>query len=117
MEKNSEVKDWDNYASVKFLKAKDVKDYGSPETVEFKVTGVDNHISEEDNDEKLRLTLTITDETFQFDLNKTNTNFLRDLDIPHPKDMIGKTLKFDIVQAFSPKEKKYVDSLRIKSVS
>jgi len=51
-----------------------------------------------------------------FDLNKTNAVFVKNANIKHPKDLIGKKLRFDKVKAFSPKAKTEVDSLRINKI-
>lgn len=120
METNNDLKGWDNYCSTKFLKAQDVKDFGDIKSTWFTINKVANHSDENEVTKQVtnqvRLFLSVTDEEFQFDLNKTNSNFLRDNKIDHPKDLLGKKIRFDIVQAFSPKEKKYVDSLRIAEI-
>jgi len=52
----------------------------------------------------------------KFGLNVTNSNFVKNTGIKSPTELIGKKIQFRIVQAFSPKAKKEVDSLRISKV-
>ena len=52
----------------------------------------------------------------KFGLNVTNSNFVKDLGIKSPRDIIGKKIFFRKTIAFSPKSKKDVPALRILKI-
>ena len=108
-ENQSEVGSWDNYIN-NFLKAEDV---GSVEE-EYVCIGV-QEVSFDDS-KTLRLTLEKAPIKYLFDLNKTNSVFVKNNGIKHPLDIVGKKVKFDKVKVFNPQLKKEVDGLRIISI-
>jgi len=107
MEENqSEVGSWDQYIK-NFLKADDVT------SVEDEYVCIAVEEADYDGEKSVRLHLERSPNKYLFDLNKTNAVFVKNANIKHPKDLIGKKLRFDKVKAFSPKAKTEVDSLRI----
>lgn len=104
-----EVGSWDNYIN-NFLKANDVESVKD----EFVCIGV-QEVSF-DAGKTLRLTLERSPIKYLFDLNKTNSVFIKKDGIVHPLDLVGKKLKFDKVKVFNPQLKKEVDGLRIISI-
>lgn len=112
-EKDGTLGDWDDYVSGNFLKADQV---GGVEDL-FEVARVEEVISEIDNKTKIvRLQLVKGDQEFLFDLNKTNSVYLKNSGIKHPKDLRGKKIQFQKVKVMNPKLKKEVDGLRIFKV-
>ena len=109
VENQNEVSGWDKYIK-NFLKAEDVASV-EDEYVCFGIEEV-----EFDEGKSLRLHLERDPDKYLFDLNKTNSVFVKNSKIKHPKEIIGKKLKFDKVKVFNPKLKKEVDGLRIISI-
>lgn len=111
MEQNetTQVGNWDCYLD-KWLSANDVKsvtDYFTvtkSEEVEFK------------DKKRIRLTLKGNDNVYSFDLNFTNTKFLRDEGIKHPADLVDLKLCFRKTTVTNPATKQEVEALRIAKV-
>jgi len=108
---SKEVGGWDNYISGKFLKAEDVKNAEDS----FEVTGVTEDTNQSDI-KVVRLSLKYGDDEFKFDLNKTNSAFVKNANVSHPKELIGKKLQFNKVRVRDPTKKIEVDGLRISKV-
>lgn len=70
----------------------------------------------DDGEAKVRLILEKEQNEFNFDLNKTNIQILKDLKIKSPKEILGKKIYFRIVQARNPQLNKEVPSLRISKI-
>ena len=106
MDEQTQVGSWDQYIS-NFLKATDVTGEGQPFVV-INAEEVDNR------DEKtIRLHLETAGIKYIFDLNKTNSVFLKENGITHPKEVIGQKLFFKIIQVRNPQLNKEVPGLRI----
>jgi len=99
---------WDGFLGSNFLKAEDVKDIETIYIVKKVEMDVENN--------RPLLVLESAGITTKFGLNVTNSQFVKNEGINSPRDLIGKQIKFKIVQAFSPNAKKEVDSLRIVEV-
>ncbi len=97
---------WDGFLGSNFLKAEDVADN---QIFICKGVGLSD-------DARPRLELESENTTYNFDLNVTNSNAFNDAGIKSPKDAIGKKIVFRKVMVTSPKTKKEVETLRIKSV-
>lgn len=104
-----DVGSWDNYLD-KWLSAEDVNsvtDYFTvtkAEEVEFK------------DSKRIRLTLKGDEGLYLFDLNVTNTKFLRDEGVKHPADLVGLKLCFRKITVTNPSTKQEVEALRIAKV-
>lgn len=110
MENQNEVGGWDKYIN-NFLRAEDVIS-DEEEYVCVKIEEV-----EFDDRKSLRLHLEREPDKYLFDLNKVNAIFIKKSGIiEHPKDLVGKKLKFDKVKVYNPTLKKEVDGLRIISI-
>jgi len=109
MTENQSVGGWDKYIN-NFLKAEDVL------SVEDEYVCI--NIIEVNFDEKktLRLSLERDPDKYLFDLNKSNAVFVKQSNIKHPKDLIGKKLTFEKIKVYNPSLKKEVDGLRINSI-
>ena len=101
-----EISGWDEYIT-NFLETSNVKD----ENDGFLCIGVEEIVRDEKK--QIRLTLQKGENDYAFDLNKTNTVFLKTAGIVHPSNIDGKILFFRKVKAYSPNAKKEVDSVRI----
>ncbi len=106
MEQQKSVGEWDNYIS-NFLKAVDVTGTDQPFVV-VSTEEVDNR-----EEKAIRLHLESNQIKYIFDLNKTNSVFLKENGIGHPRDVTGKKLYFEKVKVMNPQTKKEVDGLRI----
>jgi hypothetical protein len=102
---------WDGFTGANFLKASDVKD----EKIGFAVTSVDV-FTDDNKEQKPRLTLGSGDNEYRFDLNVTNSNICKELGIKSPKNLLGKKIFFRKINVISPKTKKEVESLRISKI-
>lgn len=107
-EKKLSDDNWDGFlGSNIFLKAEDVEDNQVFVCVDVEISD-DNrprlHMQSGEEDSKI------------FDLNVTNANMVADAGVKSPKDCIGKKFTFKKVNVVSPKTKKEVETLRIKSV-
>lgn len=99
---------WDKFSS-NFIKASDV----SSENDAYVCIGVEQT---EDDQPKIRTTLERNEKEFTFDLNKTNINKLKELNLKSPKALIGKKIYFKKALARNPKTNLEVDSLRIYKI-
>ncbi len=99
---------WDGFLGSNFLKAEDLEN----EDQIFVCVGVEM----DQENERPMLILETDEKKTKFGLNVTNSNFVKNTGIKSPTELIGKKIQFRIVQAFSPKAKKEVDSLRISKV-
>ena len=104
---NGTLDSWEGFLGSNFLNADDVK----TESDIFVVINV-----ELDDENKVMATMERNEISYKYSLNVTNSNFLKDAGVKSPKDLIGKKITFSKVRVMSPKTKKEVDSLRIKSV-
>lgn len=108
-EKKYSTDSWDNFlGSSNFLKAEDVE-------ADQKFVCVEVEVSDDDRP-RLSMQSGEDDPKF-FDLNVTNANATADAGVKSPKDCIGKTFTFKKVMVISPKTKKEVETLRIKSIA
>jgi hypothetical protein len=100
---------WDGFTgSQNFLKA---------DMVENESQGfVCKDVELDDEGERPRLNLTFDKEEYLFDLNVTNSVYLKENGINKPSELKGKKIYFRKVSVISPKTKKEVESLRIKKV-
>jgi len=101
---------WDDYINV-FLKADDVKSQND----EYVCIKIEEVVF--DDKKNLRLTLERVPDKFLFDLNKTNLDFIKSKGIKHPKEIVGKRLKFRKVTVTNPTSKKEVEGLRIDAIN
>ena len=97
---------WDGFLGSSFLKAENVKDGQI-----FICKGLE--ITDEG---RPRLVLESEKLTWQFDINVTNANLLKDLSIANPKELIGKKIFFRKTTARNPNTNKEVPTLRIDKV-
>lgn len=105
----TEVGSWDNYLD-NFLKADDVEDNSQLWDV-FDAEEVSYN-----DDKKIRLHLQREKDVFIFDLNKTNTIFLKNEGLRKPSDIVGTKLAFRKVMVHNPSTGKEVESLRISKI-
>ncbi len=108
-EKEVSINSWDGFTGTNFLKAEHLE--SNEDTFVCKKVSID------EKNQRPRLTLEKDGDTYEFDLNVTNSNTIRDLGVKAPKDLMGKMITFVKVYRYSPKEKKDVESLGIKTVS
>lgn len=106
---SANIGNWGDYIKI-FLK---VENYGGEEKP-YVVTALDEEADKETK--KLTLQLMNAEEIYYFTLNKTNAEFLKDSKIPHPRQLIGKTLYFKADQARNPQLGRDVPVLRISKV-
>jgi len=108
-EKKLGVNDWDGFlGSNIFVKAEDVADGQVFVCVDIEVS----------DDNRPRLAMQSgEDDNKIFDLNVTNSHAVVDAGIKTPQDCVGKKFTFRKVMVMSPKSKKEVETLRIKSVA
>jgi len=112
MEKeNANLDSWDKYTGGLFLKAADVKS----EENAYVVVAV-REVKEDDDTDRLRLSLERNESKNDFDVNKTNAGKLKELGIENPKALIGKKIYFRKVLVRNPKTNQEVDGLRISKV-
>ena len=109
MEEQKIVGEWDNYLK-NFLKTDDVTSEDQPFVI-VSMEEVDNR-----DERVIRLHLETNQVKYIFDLNKTNTVFLKENGIKHPTEAIGKKVYFKIVQASNPSIQKEVPALRIAKI-
>jgi hypothetical protein len=108
MENQNNLNSWDGFLGSNFLKAEDVNDLNQ--------IFVCKNVELDTENNRPLLVLESEGVTSKFSLNVTNANFIKNVGIKNPKELIGKKIKFRIVQAYSPTSKKEVDSLRIVTV-
>ena len=109
--KNAPLDSWDDFVSGTFLKPINV----DSERDIFVVIGVEL-FNAEDGTSRPRLTLERNGKEFDFDLNKTNSVFLKNNGIANPKQLIGKKLNFKKALVHNPKTNQEVEGLRISKV-
>jgi len=108
-EKKYSTDNWDNFlGSCNFLKAEDVE-------ADQKFVCIEAEVSD-DNRPRLSMQSGEDDAKF-FDLNVTNAKAIVDAGVKSPKDCIGKTFTFKKALVMSPKTKKEIETLRIKSIA
>ena len=110
--KNEKIENWDNFTGSKFLKAEDV------ESEEHAYAVIDLNVFQDDRskEERLRLTLERKGKEYEFDLNKTNANFIQGAGISTPRHIVAKKLYFKKVKVNNPSTGQEVDGLRICKV-
>jgi hypothetical protein len=108
MENKKSTDSWNGLLGANFLKADDVKDSETP----FVVTKV----GFDDDGERIRLEVESGEQSWTYDLNVTNSNFVESAGVESPKALVGKKLYFKKVNVISPSTKKEVESLRIIKV-
>jgi len=106
------LESWEGFIGTNFLKAESV----ASEDDTFICIDVSLFTDTRDDSKRPRLTLEKGKDRFFFDLNVTNSNFLKDAGISTPKSLVGKQIFFKKVLVVSPKTKKEVESLRICQV-
>lgn len=104
---NKSLDSWNGFIGTEYLKANDLKDNQVFVCVDVQM---DN-----ENDRPV-LILESDGDTKHFSLNVTNSNFLRENNVNTPREVIGKRISFRKTKAYSPKEKKEVDTLRINKI-
>lgn len=107
----NETSSWDEWLGTPFLTSKNVDN----ENQAFLVTNIES-VKYKDDDDRLRLSLSSKGTLYLFDLNKTNSAFLKNAGIPNPSALVQKQIFFRKVMVQNPKEKKEVESLRIREV-
>lgn len=108
IQKDTELDSWDEFISGSFLKPVNV----DSERDGFVVLGVDI-FNADDGTSRPRITLGKNDKEFSFDLNKTNSLFLKTNGIVTPRNLIGKKFYFKKALVRNPKTNLEVESLRI----
>lgn len=111
-EQDTSLDSWDDFISGNFLKAANV----NSEEEEFVVTEVSQGSDPDGQGKRVRLHLERNNQSFDFDVNKTNALKLKELGIASPKGLIGKKLSFKKVLVRNPKTNTEVDGLRIHKV-
>jgi len=106
---NKPVGSWDNYLD-NWLSCDEV----SSVTEFFEV--INSEEVEFKDKKRIRLTLKGDKGKFSFDLNFTNTKFLKDEGVKHPADLMGLKLSFRKVTVTNPSTKQEVEALRIGKV-
>ena len=109
--KDNMLDDWGSFTSGTFLKALNVKSEQDP----FVCTNVAINETKE-GQTRLRLTLENNGLDYDFDLNMTNSNKLKELGVKRPKECIGKIIYFKKVLVTDPKTRKEVEGLRIYKI-
>lgn len=107
---NENLDSWDSYASGSFLKASDV----SSEEDAYVCTAVEE--AGEEGNKKPRLTLERNEREYDFDLNKTNSKKLKELNVSSPKACIGLKIYFKKALVRNPQTNQEVEGLRIWKV-
>lgn len=105
-----DIGNWDNYIN-NFLKANDVLS----DSQAFVVVNVESVLTKDDN-KNLRLMMENNQNTYNFDLNKTNAVFLKKSGVKSPKEILGKKIFFKKVLVRNPKTNQEVEGLRISKV-
>ena len=98
---------WDDFAG-EWLKAEFMS--LPAETVCIDVEGVN-----EDDTNKLILTIEYKKKKWKFQVNKTNQNFIKSKNLT-PKQLVGKKVIFDKIKARNPSTNAMVDSLIIDGI-
>jgi len=99
---------WEGLLMNPFLNAEHFKGKEAPFVV------LESRIAPEDENNKPRVSLTVerSKEKYRFDLNVTNSKFVRDADVT-PNGLVGKILTITKVNVANPKTGKIVEGLRI----
>ncbi len=108
-ETNGKLDSWDGFLGSNFLNAEDVDGENQP------FVCISTELDTE-NDRPI-LILEHNGIKSKFSLNVTNSNFIKNVGIKSPKDVVGKKIYFRKVMVTSPKTKKEVESLRISKVA
>jgi len=107
-ENQDKMNSWDGFLGSAFLSVDDVK---SEQDV-FACIGI-----EMDTENNRPMLILEKDNVRQkYSLNVTNANFVKDVGIMSPKEIVGKKICFRKTQAFSPSAKKDVPTLRISKI-
>jgi hypothetical protein len=109
MEEQKSVGEWDNYCK-NFLKAADV----TSEDQVFVVISLEE-VQSMENERQIRLHLESNQKKYIFDLNKTNTVFLKGK-LASPRDAVGKKICFKKVETTNPRTKLPTEGLRFLNV-
>lgn len=104
--------DWTGFISGNFLKAVNV----NSENDVFVCTAIQIVADAREGSERPRLTLERNKIEFDFDLNKTNSIFLKNNGIQKPKDIVGAKIFFRKAFVRDPKKNQEVEGLRIWKV-
>jgi hypothetical protein len=110
MQKEKDIESWDDFISGDFLKPVNV----DSDKDAFVCVAVNIETMEDRS--VPRLTLERNAKEFAFDLNKTNSVFLKNSGIPNPKALVGKKLYFKKALVRNPKTNLEVEGLRISKV-
>ena len=102
---------WDSYLSAKFLKAENV----DSDNFAFECIGIVEALNKS-KELRPRLTLKDKDDTYNFDLNKTNCKNLIKLNVPSPNALVGKKIYFRKEDTKNPTTQEDVEGLRIWKV-
>ena len=100
---------WDDFAG-DFIKAEFVKEYPA----KFPVISVSAQV--EDGRNKLIAVIEYNGRSWNFDINKTNQNMLRNSGVLTPKMVIGKVLIMNKIKVRNPSTNALVDSLIIDKI-
>jgi len=104
----NEMNSWDGFLGSAFLSVDDVK----TEQDIFVCIGVE--LDTENN--RPMLVLEKDKVKHKYSLNVTNANFVKDVGVSSPKEIVGKKISFRKTMAFSPSAKKDVSTLRINKI-
>ncbi len=110
MEKENQLDSWDDFTGGNFLKAADV----ASEEDAYVVVSVG--VSEREDRTSVKLSLERNEKESEFELNKTNANKLKELDVASPKSLTGKKIYFKKALVRNPTTNKEVEGLRIYKV-
>jgi len=108
-ENEKENENWDEFLGGNFLKADNVKGEAQPFAV------IKTEKITEDERPRMRLHLESEQKEYLFDLNVTNTVFLKN-NLEKPQDVVGKKIYFRKVMVNNPTTKKEVEGLRIRKI-
>jgi len=108
--KQDSLDSWDDYISGNFLKSINVKDQEHA----FVVINVGEE--EMEGSKRPRISIESDGQSYEFDINKTNSVKLKELGVESPKALIGKKIFFIKVMVRNPKLNKEVEGLRISKV-
>lgn len=103
---------WDTFISGNFLKAVNVPNENEP----FICVNIEVFTDVRDNTTRPRLSLENKGTKYDFDLNKTNSSFLKEKGVVSPRALIGKKIFFRKVRVHDPTKNMEVDGLRIDRV-
>ena len=106
------IESWDGLLANPFLKAENIEG----NTGDIVVLDVGIVSRDEESKPQASLTVEYKETRYRFDLNVTNTKFLRENGIETPKEMIGKIITLNKVKVNNPTTGKEVDGLRICEV-